>query len=428
VGLLLLSVLACSRDGSSPEGLVGSNGDDDTAAVDDSGIPPLDEDGDGFPSTDDCDDSDPESFPNAVDPVGDGIDQDCNGYDGPPLPPIEEIQVGDLIVTEILIHSLAVDDSVGEWFEIANVSPTGFDLDGLQLTDGASDSFVVDGPTALLPGDRMVFGVDADSTSNGGVGVDYEYTGFALDDESDAIVVGNGLIVIDAVAYTVTDDVRWGEAVTRSLDPGHFDDALNDDSRSWCAATTSYGGGELGTPGAANDDCPALSPGDLLAGELVIDEVMTDPEAVDEQHGQWFEIFNASLYTVNLEGLLVRVDGESYHLTTAFEVGSGAYAVIATEDDASLNGGVQVDVEWPLGPTYQLSITDGDLSIENATVVLDAISWRSDNGFPAISGASMSLDPTHQNALDNDDGTNWCAATVTFGDGDHGTPGTTNGC
>jgi hypothetical protein len=34
----------------------------------------------------------------------------------------------------------------------------------------------------------------------------------------------------------------------------------------------------------------------------------------------------------------------------------------------------------------------------------------------------------HQNALDNDSGTNWCSATASFGDGDYGTPGTGNGC
>lgn len=449
--LLLLSVLACSRDGSSADGLNGPHGDsDDTgdvtddvpgddsggddggsddSAADDSGIPPLDADKDGYPSELDCDDHDPESYPDAVDPVGDGVDQDCNGYDGPPLPGIDEIQVGDLLVTEILIHSLAVDDSVGEWFEIANVSMSGFDLDGLQVGDGGSDSFVVDVPLALFPGDTIVLGASDQQTINGGVDVDYQYAGFTLDDKSDSIILGNGLIVIDSVTYTVTDDVSWAEAATRSLDPGHFDAGVNDDARSWCAATTAYGGGELGSPGTVNGDCPALSPGDLVMGELVIDEVMTDPAAVDEQHGQWFEIYNASLFTVNLEGLAVRVDdSELYHLTTAFELESGGYAVIATEDDATANGGVDVDIEWPAGQTYQLSITDGDLSIENASIVLDGISWRSDNGFPETSGASMSLDPKHQNAFDNDDGTNWCSAKATFGDGDYGTPGTGNGC
>src|SRR6185436_4802085 len=98
-------------------------------------------------------------------------------------------------------------------------STSGFDLNGLQIGDGGADSFAVGALTALLPGETMVFGASADQAINGGVGVDYEYANFTLDDKSDSIILGNGLIVIDSVAYTVTDDVSWGEAASRSLDP-----------------------------------------------------------------------------------------------------------------------------------------------------------------------------------------------------------------
>ena len=42
---------------------------------------PTDGDGDGFTSDLDCDDADPPSYPGAPEVNGDGIDQDCNGYD-----------------------------------------------------------------------------------------------------------------------------------------------------------------------------------------------------------------------------------------------------------------------------------------------------------------------------------------------------------
>ena len=41
-----------------------------------------DNDGDGFPDIIDCDDNDSSIYPGAPDPVGDGIDQDCDGSDG----------------------------------------------------------------------------------------------------------------------------------------------------------------------------------------------------------------------------------------------------------------------------------------------------------------------------------------------------------
>ena len=39
------------------------------------------------------------------------------------------------------------------------------------------------------------------------------------------------------------------------LDPDHLDADSNDDGAYWCAATTAYGDGDLGSPGEPNPDC-----------------------------------------------------------------------------------------------------------------------------------------------------------------------------
>ena len=77
----------------------------------------------------------------------------------------------------------SVDDSVGEWFEIYNNTNMEIDLDGLMVTDEAGsnqDSFIVSGELLIPAGGYIVFGISADTTINGGVAVDYEYTDMSL--------------------------------------------------------------------------------------------------------------------------------------------------------------------------------------------------------------------------------------------------------
>lgn len=68
---MLLALLACDGKPADPV--------DDTSPTDDSGF--IDMDGDGSPASEDCDDNDEYSNPDAGDVPYDGVDQDCDGAD-----------------------------------------------------------------------------------------------------------------------------------------------------------------------------------------------------------------------------------------------------------------------------------------------------------------------------------------------------------
>jgi hypothetical protein len=96
-------------------------------------------------------------------------------------------------------------------------------------------------------------GRNSDSTTNGGVAVEYGYSGFILGNSDDEIelVDGSGAI-IDSLVYSGALVVDGSSA---SLDPSAFDADLNDDQANWCTSTSDMIGGDRGTPGAINDSC-----------------------------------------------------------------------------------------------------------------------------------------------------------------------------
>ncbi len=168
---------------------------------------------------------------------------------------------------------------------------------------------------------------------------------------------------------------------------------------------------------------------DLVEGDLVISEVMANPDQVLDWRGEWFEVFNASGGSVDLAGLEVfdtseAVQGEAFSITSGFVLDAGDYAVIASRDTD--NGGVPADLTWS---GHYLRNGSDSLFLYNGSTVLDTVAWDDGATFPDSAGYSMSLDTSALDSASNDEGAAWCNATSTYGDGDHGTPGAANdGC
>jgi hypothetical protein len=172
------------------------------------------------------------------------------------------MQTGEVAITEFMKDPSSVADTRGEWIEVRNNLPWRVNLEGWVLADDAGATHVISNGgngVRIRPGRSIVLGIDADVALNGGVLVDYQYSGFSLGNGADSIILmrPNG-VMVDRVAWD--DGVLWPDLPGRSIqvrNEARFA-LLNDDASLWCHGTSpiSSFNSDTGTPGFDNDTCP----------------------------------------------------------------------------------------------------------------------------------------------------------------------------
>ncbi|MCB0688451.1 MAG: lamin tail domain-containing protein [Saprospiraceae bacterium] len=164
---------------------------------------------------------------------------------------------GEIIVTEIMANPSSVNDVYGEWFELYNTSMSPIDINGWNIADNGSNNHTINhgGPLMIPAMSYLVLGNNADSMTNGGVTVDYEYNNFSLTNIADQIILSCDALQIDSVGYGSILTIVNGVSI--SLSPDHLSGSANDDESNWCLSTSDINGTEVGTPGSANDACIA---------------------------------------------------------------------------------------------------------------------------------------------------------------------------
>jgi hypothetical protein len=337
---------------------------DDTAPPEDTFEPPRDDDGDGYtPADGDCDDSDPEVHPGQIEACN-GVDDNCN----------------DLVDEG---HPDSDDDGTADCMDVEECDGLDNDGDGL-IDEGEPDS-------------------DGDGTAD------------CVDDEECDGLDNDGDGLIDE---GFDED---GDGYT-ACTPGSDDWDCDDDDPS-----VNSGADEVDADGVDNDCDGLIDEGHWQQGDLVITEIMANPDALSDNLGEWIELYNASGRDVYLDGLtLVSDEGEEEALNgdAPIVLAAGAFALVGNAHVPEDEGGVTLLVAYE---SITLSNESDTLTILAGELSLDSVSWDDGATMPDEAGASMSLDPSLTTAADNDDPGAWCAAPEAWlEDGDLGSPGLAN--
>jgi hypothetical protein len=353
---------------------------------------------------------------------GDGGQPDqggAGGADPSELPvAVAQAAVGELVISEVMRNPGAVDDNVGEWFEIYNATNHAFDLAGLILADGSA-SVAVAGSLIVEAHGYVVF-ARSGGAGNGGVTAGFVYgDSIQLSNSSDVVRISAAGTVLDEVSYTVAYPNLEGASMALSLATPNA--AANDSVANWCTSAKRFGNGDLGSPGSPNVGCLKTSAA-LQAGDLVVTEIMANPKAVSDQLGEWFEIYNTSSDAFDLEGLKISDEGiDAVELVSSLIIPSGDRLVFGASASRADNGDVPVNQAYAYA-SLALANTDDEL-ILSTDIVIDAVTF---NGASVAAGSSLSLSPSSTSATANNQAANWCAASSVLGSTDLGTPGTVN--
>lgn len=184
----------------------------------------------------------------------------------------------------------------------------------------------------------------------------------------------------------------------------------------------------------------------LAAGDLIITEIHKNPCVLGEdadgdgtpdctledELGEWFEVYNNYGQEINLKGLVIRDDDaepETFTVSEDLIVPAQGFIVLGNNGDTTTNGGYDSDYTYTGGNGgFALSNGDDEIILSNAQGIIDDVRYDNGANFPDDKGYSLSLAPNILDAMDNDIGTNWCNAGSPFGDGDSGSPGEENSC
>ena len=179
-------------------------------------------------------------------------------------------------------------------------------------------------------------------------------------------------------------------------------------------------------------DASALAPSKL--GDLTITEVQADPTKVAPYYGEWFEIYNNSGKTLDLNGVVIESANHTFTISgPPISLGVGDYFVFGdsgnqTLGDSDFNGNIPVNYVYTYfgADGFNLDIADDLLRVSYGGVTLDEVDWDSSWGITPDS-AHQCQPNASWNEWADDLSLNWCPSdSFITGSGMFGTPGALN--
>ena len=149
---------------------------------------------------------------------------------------------------------------------------------------------------------------------------------------------------------------------------------------------------------------------------------MTNPVTVFDYRGEWFEIYNNSGFSVNLNGLTVDSSNNSgFTISNDFTIADGDYVLFAVNANNAVNGGLPT-VDYAYGYNTLSFGRQDDISLSVSGTTIDTVTYTA--AYPAGVGASLTLSVLSATA--NDSVSSWCEGSSSYGSGESGTPGSSN--
>lgn len=153
-----------------------------------------------------------------------------------------------------------------------------------------------------------------------------------------------------------------------------------------------------------------------LPGEVIITELMPDPDALSDVAGEWIELYNASASALELGGCSL-IDGEAEKpLSGPLTLLPDEHRVLARSSAVAFT------------PAALLAFTlnnGGDrVALTCGGTLIDEVVY--DSSFPSGAGTSLSLSADAYDADANDRPDSYCPGREDYGGGERGTPGARN--